>query len=144
MVLFLFSFKNSQSFNRVMCTLNLEWVKYIVTQRTHFDRCCQFRDWCTKSHDILIDLFNPIMQNKKCFLADSMTLLYELCIYPSTKSKNSTQVAGPSIISALVRNLRLRIFYSCIFRLPHLIIGVGVEGIGSFVPDVMLHYNSKT
>lgn len=110
MVLFLFSFKNSQSFNRVMCTLNLlEGVKYIVTQRTHFNKCCQFRDWCIKSRNIHIDLFNPIMQNKKLFLADSMTLLYELCIYPSTKSKNNTQVAGPSIISAFGEKFKIRI-----------------------------------
>lgn len=93
-----------------MCTLNLlEGVKYIVTQRTHFNKCCQFRDWCIKSHNIHIDLFNPIMQNKKLFLADSMTLLYELCIYPSTKSKNNTQVAGPSIISAFGEKFKIRI-----------------------------------
>lgn len=111
-----------------MCTMNfLEGVDYVVTQRTHFDKCCQFRDRCIRSHVILIYVFNPIIQNETILPVDSITVFYELCVYipPPDPKLNNMPVARPSTISAFGEKLKK--IFTCTSLSP-LKIGVGVEG----------------
>lgn len=76
MVLFVFYGKNSQSFNRIMCIVNLlEGVEYVVTQRHALINAASLGTVASEVIIFLLMYLIPSYKQETVSLADTMTAL---------------------------------------------------------------------
>lgn len=85
----LFYYKNSQSFDRVMCSVNLlKGVEYVVTQRTQLRNIASSRTDASEAMIFLLIYYIPSYEQETALLVGSMTVLRELYAYTFNQIQN--------------------------------------------------------
>lgn len=85
----LFYYKNSQSFDSAICSVNLlKGVEYVVTQRTQLRNIASSRTDASEIMIFLLMYYIPSYEQETALLVGSMTVLRELYAYTFNQIQN--------------------------------------------------------